>query len=246
MPSDNQLKALYERMYAPGHDYQMYRNEIRQILHSRKAVGVGFYRSSVFLNRYKPSPGDRLLEIGCGVGTFLLAAHRTGWQVEGIDISETALAASREVHHLPVRQGNFDDLLFDEGVFRVVACWEVMEHLAHPAQFLARVRPLLRPDGVLVCSVPNNSSRSRVGSRVSGAGPPLHLNFWDEGSLRAFFTVNGWRPIRVVVPRSMLSTVNPLRQPMKFALRQAGALIGMYEGPHLYAVAAPAEAAVTA
>src|SRR2546430_12293394 len=39
--------------------------------------------------------------------------------------------------------------------FDVVMCGDILEHLRRPADFLERVRPLLRPDGRLVLSTPN-------------------------------------------------------------------------------------------
>ena len=47
------------------------------------------------------------------------------------------------------------DLPFVPGSFDVVLCGDLIEHLREPERFLARMLPLLRPDGRIVLTTPN-------------------------------------------------------------------------------------------
>ncbi|HEX8053655.1 MAG TPA: methyltransferase domain-containing protein [Thermoleophilaceae bacterium] len=239
-PTDEHLQEIYNRIYSEGDAYQMHLDQIRE-LEAKGKRKPGLYRSLIFLNRYKPKPDDRLLEVGCGVGLFLSAANRKGWQVEGIDLSETALQASRDVHHLPVRQGRFDELDFDEGAYSVIATFEVLEHLTDPRGFLEKAKRLLKPGGLLVCSVPNEGAKVPFPPvRGQASTPPVHLNFWDRAALTRFFELNGYRVERMITQRTMNSVVHPREDAKRFLRLQAGAAFGRYEGIHLFAAARPA------
>ena len=237
VPSDEQLGELYDRLYSKGDAYQMHLDEIRR-LEAGGREGAGVYRSLVFLRRYRPKPGDRLLEVGCGVGTFLVRAKARGWEAEGIDLSEQAIRASREVHQMPVRVGSFFELDFDQRSYAAIVAWEVIEHLPEPRRFLEKARRLLRPGGVLACSVPNEGAKVPYPAvRGPASVPPVHLNFWDRGALRAFFELNGFALERMITHRTMNSVADPRDDPVRFARLQLGALVGAYEGIHLYAAA---------
>jgi SAM-dependent methyltransferase len=241
LPQDDELAALYERLYSQGDAYQMHLDEIRALRESRAAPKAGIHRSLIFLRRYTPEPGDRLLDVGCGVGTFLMAARARGWDAEGTDLSQTAVEASRAVHQIPVKVGSFFDLDFPSHEYQAITAWEVLEHLPDPRAFLEKVRTLLKPGGIFACSVPNESAKvPQPEVRGPASVPPVHLSFWDREALRRFFQINGFRPERMLTQRTMLSCVVPRADPLRFARVQAGALVGRYEGQHLFAAVRPA------
>jgi 2-polyprenyl-3-methyl-5-hydroxy-6-metoxy-1,4-benzoquinol methylase len=240
VPAPEELAALYNKVYESGGLYQPHLEEI-DALQQHGHAKVGYYRSAVFLNRYKPSPGDKLLEVGCGVGSFLVAASRKGWDAEGIDLSQNAISASSMVHKLPVRQGTLESLPFESGAYAAVVCWEVLEHLAAPQAFLARARSLLRERGLFVCSVPNSHPRVPQAEVLGAASvPPIHLNFWDCESFRKFLELNSFRPLLLKSQRSMLTSLDYRKHPARFIARQLGRLVGFYQGPNVFAVATPA------
>jgi 2-polyprenyl-3-methyl-5-hydroxy-6-metoxy-1,4-benzoquinol methylase len=104
----------------------------------------------------RPIRGARLLEVGCGYGTFLDAARGTGMTVRGSELSATASAAARDRLGLDVHTGEVADSPTDQ--VDVVCAWDTIEHVPDPPAFLAAVRDRLADDGVLVFSTPSFSS----------------------------------------------------------------------------------------
>ncbi|MFN2572492.1 MAG: class I SAM-dependent methyltransferase, partial [Gemmatimonadales bacterium] len=84
-------------------------------------------------------PG-RMLEVGCASGAFLAQMAHAGWEVSGVEFSETAGQAARSLGYR-VHIGALDtapapdpDRLYD-----LVVAWMVLEHLPNPVQALRRL-----------------------------------------------------------------------------------------------------------
>jgi len=100
--------------------------------------------------------GERVLDVGCGEGSFTAALAEAGASVVGIDVAEEPLRRARARHpELDLR------LVADEGPwaladadFDVVWAGEVIEHVADTAAWLSEVRRVLRSGGSLLLSTP--------------------------------------------------------------------------------------------
>ncbi len=105
-----------------------------------------------------PTHVDRILEVGCGGGdtlSFLKSSGRCEW-VGGIEIFHEAAANAKGKVDV-VLEGSIEEikLPFDEGSIDVVLCLDVLEHLIDPWSAIHRMHSLLRPGGLLICSIPN-------------------------------------------------------------------------------------------
>jgi ubiquinone/menaquinone biosynthesis C-methylase UbiE len=110
------------------------------------------------LDRAGLRPGARVLEIGCGTGTVLLAATRRcpGVEATGLDPDPAALRrarrkATRAGQALRLDQGFAADLPYPDGGFDRVLSSFMLHHL-RPADLptaLAEVRRVLAPGGEL-------------------------------------------------------------------------------------------------
>src|SRR5262245_2124857 len=66
--------------------------------------------------------GQRVLEVGCGTGTFLRAAADRGAAVSGLDASEGLLELARDrVPEADLQQGDMQFLPYEDDSFDVVA-----------------------------------------------------------------------------------------------------------------------------
>jgi SAM-dependent methyltransferase len=73
------------------------------------------------LQRVAVAPGDRVLDIGCGVGAFLRMVDERGGKPHGIDASETLIAFARtRLPDADLRVGEMEDLPWVDDTFDLV------------------------------------------------------------------------------------------------------------------------------
>lgn len=105
------------------------------------------------------------LEIGCGDGFFSQKLAELGCHVTGIDISTTGIESARKrcpggtflIHDLG------QPLPFADGSMDVVWCSEVLEHLFSPLSVCQEIRRVLRPQGILLATVPYHGLIKNLG-----------------------------------------------------------------------------------
>jgi SAM-dependent methyltransferase len=214
VPDPDKLQGVYDRLYSEGGAYQAHRNEVPLIARAKAAGQLPKldWPRRVFLRRVKPNPGDTLLEVGCGTGLFLFAAHLKGWTATGVELCREAAELGAAVHQLPVFTGPVEAYPAPREKFTAIVAWEVMEHLPEPGRFLAQVLGMLKPGGIFAGSVPNYARpRYRFGDDLGPASvPPVHLNFWTPPALRNTLARAGFWSIETVVPRFCTDLLRPL------------------------------------
>jgi SAM-dependent methyltransferase len=107
-----------------------------------------------------PFRGGRLLDYGCGDGTFVAMVHKDFSQAVGLDVDPGQIAeCEARLGHLPgVRFGLTRDLSGGaaSGPWDVITCMEVLEHCVEPERrrVLDELAGLARPAGRVVISAP--------------------------------------------------------------------------------------------
>ncbi len=120
--------------------------------------------------------GKTFLDIGCGMGAFMLAARDLGMDVRGFEPSDEHGAIAREVFGLPVENAYFTAAAVGEARFDVIVLSHVIEHIYSPAAFLREVVGVLKPGGRLLMITPNADS---LVARVTGSAWPM-LDQYDH------------------------------------------------------------------
>ncbi|MCW5849510.1 MAG: methyltransferase domain-containing protein [Anaerolineae bacterium] len=132
----------------------------------------------------------RVLELGCAAGHMSRVLRERGCQVVGVELDPTLAAHAAEVCERVI-VGDLDELDLETELagetFDVVLAADVLEHLRQPAGLLRRVRPLLRPAGSLVISLPNVAHGSVRLALLGGQFPYQDLGLLDRTHLH-FFT----------------------------------------------------------
>ena len=105
-----------------------------------------------------PIGSDSVLEVGCAegrTGAVLKAEGRAKWVV-GIELMDVAADQARMVLD-QVLCGNVEqmDLPFIESQFDVIILADVLEHLVDPWSILRRLKSYLKPNGLVIVSLPN-------------------------------------------------------------------------------------------
>jgi SAM-dependent methyltransferase len=140
-----------------------------------------------------------VLDLGCGTGLFLKMARDAGFQVQGVEMSASAVAVARQVYGLPVEQGDIGSVELPAESFDVVTMWHVLEHLPEPVTALRRVHRLLNPGGLLLFALPNiDSYEARTyRRRWYSLDAPRHLGHFSPATAERAVTDAGFRLERI-------------------------------------------------
>lgn len=105
-----------------------------------------------------PKNCDKILDLGCGTGETSYAIKKNGlanW-ICGVEGSPNAAELARRRLDL-VLEGDIEklDFPFEENTFDVILLLDILEHLVDPWATLEKVTKLLKPNGVIITSIPN-------------------------------------------------------------------------------------------
>lgn len=166
---------LYGDQSDPGYSYA-YANRRLQTLELVKRVA---------------RPGARILDVAAAQGNFTLTLAELGYEVTWNDLRRELIGYVKEkyeygnVHYAP---GNVFGLVCDD--FDVVLLTEIIEHVAHPDQFLHKISQMVKPGGHIVMTTPNGSYfRNRL-PRFSKCGDPAQfeaVQFKPDANGHIFF-----------------------------------------------------------
>jgi 2-polyprenyl-3-methyl-5-hydroxy-6-metoxy-1,4-benzoquinol methylase len=159
--------------------------------------------------------GGRLLDYGCGDGTFVALTHGAFSQAVGADVDAAQIVdCRRRLAHLDgvsfIVTATLDAAEYGHA-FDVVTCMEVLEHTtdAERVRVLDSLVRLARPDGRIVISVPIEIGPALVGKQLfraiaawRGHGDYRHRETYTPGEMiaaalarpnlaRAVYTVDG-------------------------------------------------------
>jgi SAM-dependent methyltransferase len=137
----------------------------------------------------------RYLDMGCGLGQSLQAAHARGLQATGVESSRECISlankAGFEVFH--VSEKNLQQH------FNLISFWESLEHMVNPAAVLQDCLQHLAPNGLLAFTVPNQNSplvrmqREDCSFVNGGYDTPGHINLFNPETINRLLDRCGYR-----------------------------------------------------
>jgi len=159
---------------SPYYASQYYGN--RHGFTSRKCLKrrLGFLDSAA-----KSGKTKKLLDVGCGDGSFLLAAKKAGWEVMGTELNpqparDLGVDVKERIEKVP-----------DGSQFDCITMWHTLEHMRDIKSILAQTSRLLNPEGRLFIAVPDNGGFQAKIFRHKWLhiDVPRHLYHFNAGSL---------------------------------------------------------------
>ena len=161
-----------------------------------------------WLEALAPTPGLRILEIGCGDGSTGAAALEAGVASHycGVELMPGPASLARQRLN-EVIEGNIEhlELPWEPEAFDAVLASEVLEHLVDPWKCVERLARLLKPGGRFFASSPNVCHHRIIRQLLWGrfdlqdVGPMdrTHLRWFTPKSYREVFESAGLRIARV-------------------------------------------------
>ena len=145
----------------------------------------------LFAKEYLSTPG-RLLDIGCGGGDFLKIVEDKATQVTGLETNQIGIQLGR-TRQLDIINDTIENhaLNFPE-YYDTVTLFQVLEHVCYVKEFVLACIAVLKKEGRLVISVPNNESFIQHDPELPLNMPPHHVGLWNRTSLEGlskFFNI---------------------------------------------------------
>ena len=155
-------------------------------------------------------PGS-MLEIGCASGGFLHKMANKGWQVKGIEFSETAAETARSSGYV-VKTGSVESVSDFDETFDLAVGWMVVEHLHQPIEALEKLARWTKPEGWLVISVPNAGALEfrLFKDKWYDLHLPNHLYHFSPQTLEQLLEKSGWKMKKVFHQRVISSQMGSL------------------------------------
>lgn len=159
-------------------------------LHRMSALPA-YYRWTLELSH--EAIGNRVLDAGCGFGSFSRLLAEAGHEVTAVDITPRHVeAASRQLDTFPqcrAMQTDITELAHSiEEPYDTVVSLDVIEHLADDVAFLTAARELVSPGGTLILKVPALPFLYGPIDRASG-----HFRRYTRTTLTRAARAGGWR-----------------------------------------------------
>jgi 2-polyprenyl-6-hydroxyphenyl methylase/3-demethylubiquinone-9 3-methyltransferase len=120
-----------------------------------------------WINSLCPLAGKKAVDVGCGGGILADSMARKGADVLGIDLSTKALkvaqlhALEAQTPRVRYREVSAEALATEfPGVFDVVTCMEMLEHVPDPASVVRACAAMVKPGGWVFFSTLNRNAKS--------------------------------------------------------------------------------------
>ena len=146
------------------------------------------------LSRVLP-PASRICDLGCGNGYLASRLANHGYDVTGVDASDTGIEIARAHHgsaNVRFFRANLDspevERIPGAGAFHAAVSSDVIEHLYRPAALVEAAARLVKPGGLLVVGTPYHGYLKNLAISALGKWDRHHTVDWDGGHIK-FFSV---------------------------------------------------------
>lgn len=148
-----------------------------------------------------------ILDVGVGRGEILIEAVANGWEVEGVEPSESFADYAEKRTGAKIWREPIEDAAIPAASFDVVVLGAVLEHLYDPDTVMKKISEILKPGGLLYVDVPNEkglyfmvgNAYQRIRGRkwcvnLAPTFPPFHVFGFGPESLKSLLGKHGLEP----------------------------------------------------
>lgn len=153
----------------------------------------------------------RILDVGCGDGSFLRTLGRAGWEAVGTEIDSGLVSILRK-QGLEVFEGELPELKLPHRYFDFITYYGSFEHVSRPMEELEEAKRILSEDGLLLFSLTNAGSveAKLFGPNWFGFEVPRHRFNYPLRSLQLLLTIKGFQCLRADIQNDYFITTYSL------------------------------------
>lgn len=143
------------------------------------------------INSLVKKPG-RLLDMGCGTGSFLETCQAADWTVTGMEPDDDARRIASEKLNIPIAASLAD---VPTNPYDVITLWHVLEHIADLRSTVNQFHNLLSDTGSVLIAVPNSDSYDAkvFGAHWAAYDVPRHLHHFTPSTIKPLFEQEGFK-----------------------------------------------------
>ena len=184
---------------------------------------ITIQRFNEILDEFEPyRKTNKLIDVGCGRGRFLVEAKKRGWEVYGTEFSDKAVQLCTE-KGITMKQGVLNPNDFELGTFDVAVSFEVLEHINNPQSEMANIASLVRQGGLFYCTTPNFDSAMRyyLGPDYNVITYPEHLSYYTKKTLVKMVENQGFKKKKFLSTGISITRIKTSKNTKKeFAIEQ--------------------------
>ncbi|QJD77951.1 class I SAM-dependent methyltransferase [Spirosoma rhododendri] len=134
----------------------------------------------------------RLLDVGCGTGSFLETCQKDNWQIAGMEPDADARSVAKSKLNVALASSLAE---VPQNQYNVITLWHVLEHIAELEKTVARFHQLLDDSGSLLIAVPNSDSydAQTFGPYWAAFDVPRHLHHFTPETIKRLFEKHSFK-----------------------------------------------------
>jgi len=148
----------------------------------------------------------KILDVGCGDGSLPQILTKNKNEVWGMEVNQSAAnRAKKHCQKIFIIDVENNSLPVPDQYFDIIIFADVLEHLKLPAEILKKIRKKLKPNGLIIASIPNIANwRYRLkllfgqfNYEDDGILDKTHLRFFTLSTIKKMFNQAGLKIVKM-------------------------------------------------
>jgi len=189
-------------------------------LYSKKNNSDYYSAPRLEMLQFIPSHCKKILDVGCGDGSFLSAVKSTkDIEAWGVDISKNSIEIAEKRIDKALHADLTQDIqILPDDYFDAIFFNDVLEHIINPKELLINIKKKLNRNGIVVASIPNIRhyrilimllKNKDFKYEKIGVMDETHLRFFTKKSMIRLFDTAGYQ-VTNTVPLQKTKSFKPI------------------------------------
>ncbi|MFT4092974.1 MAG: class I SAM-dependent methyltransferase [Niabella sp.] len=196
VPDINEIGQYYK-----SEDYISHTNTSKGLINKlyQRVRKVTMKQKAGIIEKYTELKTGKLLDVGCGTGTFLNTMQKAGWEVLGLEPEADARKVANNEYGITAKPSP-ELFSLDNESFDAITLWHVLEHVHTLHEYVAQLKNLLAKNGVLFVAVPNYTSKDAkvYGKYWAGYDVPRHLYHFSPHAMQVLMEQHGLHLVKML------------------------------------------------